>query len=151
VIAPGSHSDALVSSMDLAPTLVEAAGCDPLPTSEARSLIPLLHGQDPGPAFDQHMAEFHGQRFFYTQRILWWEQFKYVFNGYDFDELYDLEADPHELHNLAEDPAYAGVLTEMATRMWRRIRETGDFNMVQSHYGMFRYAPVGPLAGSEAS
>ncbi len=71
-------------------------------------------------------------------------QFKYVFNGFDFDELYDLEADPYELTNLAPDPAYADVLREMATRMWQRIHETGDFNMVHSHYGMFRYAPVGP-------
>jgi hypothetical protein len=38
----------------------------------------------------------------------------------------------------------ADILREMASRMWRRIRETDDFNMVHSHYGMFRYAPVGP-------
>ena len=67
-----------------------------------------------------------------------------MFNGLDFDELYDLEADPYEMHNLASDPAHAGLLREMAGRMWGRIRETGDFNMLNSHYGMFRYAPVGP-------
>lgn len=67
-----------------------------------------------------------------------------MFNGFDFDELYDLEADPCEMHNLAPDPAYGDVLREMATRMWQRIHETDDFNMYNSHYGMFRYAPVGP-------
>jgi arylsulfatase A-like enzyme len=75
------------------------------------------------------------------------QQCKYVFNGFDFDELYDLEADPYELTNLAPDPAYADVLREMVTQMWQRMRETDDFNMVHSHYGMFRYAPVGPAAG----
>jgi len=67
-----------------------------------------------------------------------------VFNGFDFDELYDLGTDPYEMTNLAPDPAYADVLRQMATRMWQRIRETDDFNMVNSHYGMFRYTPVGP-------
>jgi arylsulfatase A-like enzyme len=74
------------------------------------------------------------------------QQYKYVFNGFDFDELYDLEADPHEMTNLAPGPVYAEVLREMATRMWQRTRETDDFDMVNSHYGMFRYAPVGPEA-----
>jgi hypothetical protein len=74
-----------------------------------------------------------------------------VLNGFDFDELYDLEADPYEMQNLAPDPAYADVLREMASRMWYRIRETGDFNMYNSHYGMFRYAPVGPDPGRSMS
>ena len=74
-----------------------------------------------------------------------------MFNGYDFDELYDLGSDPYEMRNLAPDPAYADVLREMAARMWQRIHATGDFNMISSHYGMFRYAPVGPDAGAPTS
>jgi arylsulfatase A-like enzyme len=144
VAQPGTTSDALANIMDLAPTLAEMAGCEPLPGCQARSLVPLLRGKPAGAAFEQDFAEFHGQRFFYTQRIVWWRQYKYVLNGFDFDELYDLEADPYEMHNLATDLAYADLLREMASRMWQRIRETGDFNMYNSHYGMFRYVPVGP-------
>jgi hypothetical protein len=48
--------------------------------------------------------------------------------------------------NLAPDPAYEDVLRKMAARMRQRIHETNDFNLVNSHYGMFRYAPVGPGA-----
>jgi hypothetical protein len=51
------------------------------------------------------------------------------------------------MHNLASDPAHGDLLREMAGRMWRRIRETGDHNMLNSPYGMFRYAPVGPETG----
>lgn len=144
VTEPGTTDDALVSSMDLAPTIVEMAECDPLGGTQARSLLPLLRGEGAGEGFEQDFAEFHGQRFFYTQRITWWRQFKYVFNGFDLDELYDLQADPFEMANLAGDPAHADLLRGMAARMWRRIRETGDFNMYNSNYGMFRYAPVGP-------
>jgi arylsulfatase A-like enzyme len=77
--------------------------------------------------------------------VLCVRQYKYVFNGFDFDELYDLEEDPYELTNLAPDPEYADTLRHMAARMWQRIHETDDFNMYNSHYGMFRYAPVGPV------
>jgi arylsulfatase A-like enzyme len=76
--------------------------------------------------------------------VLCARQYKYIFNGFDFDELYDLEADPYEMHNLASDPTHTDLLREMAGRMWQRVRETGDFNMLNSHYGMFRYAPVRP-------
>lgn len=41
-------------------------------------------------------------------------------------ELYDLENDPNELHNLAEDPAQAARLTDMTERLVRRLEETGD-------------------------
>ena len=90
------------------------------------------------------MAECHGQRFFYTQRILWRGNFKYIFNGFDEDELYDLDPDPHEMHNLAGDPASRPVLESMAGRMWEIIRQTDDANMYEAQYGMFRFAPVGP-------
>ena len=36
--------------------------------------------------------------------------YKYVRRLYEQDELYDLRADPGELHNRIDDPALAGVL-----------------------------------------
>jgi N-sulfoglucosamine sulfohydrolase len=41
-------------------------------------------------------------------------------------ELYDLQNDPDELVNLADDPALAGVRREMSERLLTRLRETGD-------------------------
>ena len=93
-------------------------------------------------------AEFHGQRLRYTQRIVWRGRYKYVFNGFDEDELYDLEADPHELVNLARRPETAPVLRELAAEMWRVARDTGDATLYEAEYGMFRFAPVGPGAAS---
>jgi arylsulfatase A-like enzyme len=42
------------------------------------------------------------------------------------EELYDLEADPHEIHNLAEDPAYAEQLERHREILADWIAETGD-------------------------
>jgi len=51
---------------------------------------------------------------------------KYIMRLYEVDELYDLEADPQELHNLIDDPRYAGILTELKDRLLRFFLETGD-------------------------
>jgi arylsulfatase A-like enzyme len=61
-----------------------------------------------------------------TQRALRYRDYKYVFNGGDLEELYDLAADPHELTNLAPDPAHAGLLREMRLRLDRWLVENND-------------------------
>jgi arylsulfatase A-like enzyme len=141
-IPAGRQVEQIVSLMDLAPTLVQLTTGGEFPCF-GRSLRPLLQ-TEPGRWQSEAFAECHGQRFYYTQRILWRDNFKYVFNGFDEDELCDLAADPHELRNLASDPAYRPVLETMAGRMWQIIHRTGDSNMANAQYGMFRFAPVGP-------
>ena len=42
------------------------------------------------------------------------------------EELYDLQNDPHEIHNLVHDPRHAQVLGDMRTRLARWIVETDD-------------------------
>jgi arylsulfatase A-like enzyme len=41
-------------------------------------------------------------------------------------ELYDLRKDPYELKNIAEDPAYAGVVKELEARLLAELKATGD-------------------------
>ena len=94
-------------------------------------------------------AEFHGQRLRATQRIVWRDQLKYVFNGFAEDELYDLARDPHECVNRATDPAYAAHARSLAAAMWRAARATDDTTLADAEYGMFRFAPVGPHALEE--
>jgi arylsulfatase A-like enzyme len=43
--------------------------------------------------------------------------YKYVRRLYEQDELYDLRMDPRELHNVVDDPTYAGVLATLKDRM----------------------------------
>ena len=42
------------------------------------------------------------------------------------EELYDLQADPHEIKNLAEDSAYRDTLIEMRGQLEQWIQESGD-------------------------
>ncbi len=108
-----------------------------------RDLTPHLTrspGAPTGPVF----AEFHGQRFGYTQRIVWEGAHKYVFNGFARDQLYDLASDPHEQRNVIDDPSYAEIAERLAMRMWAHAKKTGDWTFADAQYGMFRFAPVGP-------
>lgn len=138
----GIVSDVHLSTHDIAPTLLELAGLPPLEDIDGSSAVPYLDGgnREPHVAF----AEFHGQRFFYTQRILWKDSLKYVFNGFDRDELYDLANDPNELVNLAENQAYADTAKSLMREIWRIASESGDRNFSDSEYVMFRFAPEGP-------
>jgi len=65
------------------------------------------------------------------------------------DELYDLDSDPHERVNLAEDPACRDVLVDMVKRMWCRMEEIGDESLFNTHYATLRTAPIGPLSITE--
>ena len=46
------------------------------------------------------------------------------------EELYDTDADPHEIHNLAEDPAYQNKLEELRTAHETWKRETKDWGLI---------------------
>ena len=163
--ASGQVRNEIIRLQDLAPTLVDLGGGefdatenvsirnpevdpDPYPMDDqsnpATSLAPFLDGEVPSDHRSEAFAEIHAQRFPWTQRTLWTDRYKYVFNTVGPDELYDHVNDPHELQNVAQDDEYQDVLVEMATRMWEIARETGDHNIVESGYGMHRFAPVGP-------
>ncbi len=144
-IAEGVDSGALVSFHDLCPTLLELAGADPIDTPDSRSFAPLL--ADPvaeAPNFNTGYAEFYGTRFLMTQRILWQGSWKFVFNGFDYDELYNLDDDPHELHNLGNDPAHRNRMQAMMAEIWRIVHDTDDRALLGTHYSPMRFALVGP-------
>jgi N-sulfoglucosamine sulfohydrolase len=42
-------------------------------------------------------------------------------------ELYDLQSDPDEVVNLADDPSHADLRRTMSEKLLKRLRETGDF------------------------
>jgi len=115
----------MVSLVDLTPTFLDLAGA-PIPQEyDGQSLLPLLRNE--GVAWRDHIvAEFHGHHFPYPQRMIRTPRYKLVVNPPDIDELYDLERDPDEMINEIDNPRYAEVRRELATRLYRDLRAAGD-------------------------
>ncbi len=67
-----------------------------------------------------------------------------VFNGFDFDELYNLDEDPYEMRNRANDSACAERLRELVAQLWRKIRETGDDALSNANHPILKLVPYGP-------
>lgn len=144
-IASGMTSSAPVSIADLCPTICELAESEPIDVPDSRSIVPLL--LDPAmdaTGFETGFAEYHGTRFSLTQRIVWRDNWKFVFNGFDYDELYDLASDPHEMRNLASDPDQRPRIESMMSDIWDWIRRTNDRTILETHYYSMRLAAVGP-------
>lgn len=121
----GRTCDEWVSLVDLAPTFCATAGTT-MPAGHGRDLGPLIRGVAVADWRDDLLAEDHGHRVMYAQRILWYENYKYVFNPSDRDELYDLAADPAELVNRIDSPELTSMRTELRRRLRERLRETED-------------------------
>lgn len=140
----GTVSPARVGSHDLAPTLCELTGVEPMDTGEARSFVPVLRDSSRASEFTTGYAEYFGTRYILTQRVLWQGPWKLVWNGFDEDELYNLEDDPGEMRNLISDPSTAGVVRELMAEAWRIVRDTGDHTLWRTAYPTLRLAPYGP-------
>lgn len=122
-IAPGPR-DGLALNMDIMPTVLAALGIAHGPR-DGGDLTPAL-GDPAATIRTRALLEFHGLRFLYSQRALIDEAgTKFIFSPGDYDELYDLAADPDELHNLAAAPAQANCLAAMRQAM---IEETARFD-----------------------
>ena len=125
VDASRNRCDALVSNMDVASTILDLAGVAVPEHHQGRSFLPLL--RDPDAEWREDlMSEFFGLRVNYTQRMLRWRNYKYVYNAADWDELYDLDSDPYEMANRINDPALADIAIECRKRLLRNIQESKD-------------------------
>jgi len=129
----GTRSAALVEAIDLVPTFLDAYD-QPLPTHrlEGRSLMPLLQGETPAGWRDAVFSEIDYTPY-EAARVLGipadaargymirTERWKYVhFRGYR-PQLFDLQADPDEFHDLGADPALRAICREMEARLMDRL------------------------------
>ncbi len=117
---PQGRVDAPVSTLDVAATLCELGGVDMGSMqhwSDGESLVPVACGAGArGPVPMEYAAEGSEAPLVALRE----DRFKLVLCDLDPPLLYDLEADPHELRNLADDPAHAGILSEMSATMRAR-------------------------------
>ncbi|HYF37165.1 MAG TPA: sulfatase/phosphatase domain-containing protein, partial [Prosthecobacter sp.] len=73
----------------------------------------------------------------------WKAHFEWVFGKRPKYELYDLKKDPHEIKNVAEDPAYASIKADLEKRLLVELTRSGDPRMIDD--GKFFETP--PMAG----
>ena len=136
VRAPGiatikGTSEAPVSSLDIPPTLLRCAGLEPPKSWPGRDLTKLLRGEA-DPAIDAAICQwFDDQSEMFgalAYRLVRTPRHKLVLfkDPKRPDELYDLEADPHELHNLISDQTLASVRNQLRDRLQVWLERTDD-------------------------
>ena len=145
-IPAGSRVSDIVSNVDFAATLLEAAGrsASDLPDQQGRSFLPQLRGEEVPDwrqavyyRYWEHDDPEHHAPAHYGVRTRELKYIRYYNDGLGSpgssdrvmpveDELYDLVADPRELTNVAADPAYAQRLVEMQELTARLQAEYGD-------------------------
>jgi arylsulfatase A-like enzyme len=107
-----------VSLLSLAPTLLQLCGLPPQQRHDGPSLVPLL--ADPGANWP-HVALTHlGQAGSFGLSDNRWRYIRYAGGG---EELYDVQSDPYEWHNLAEKKEHQVTL--------RRLRSLAPTNFVK--------------------
>jgi arylsulfatase A-like enzyme len=126
VVAPGTSTNHLVQTHDLAHTYIEAAGAKALPFADGRALQPVLANPRTTNWRDHILCAYYGGEYVYTQRMAITDRFKYVFNGYDYDEMYDLRDDPDELRNVVGDTKHAAHTGDMRARLYELMAQFHD-------------------------
>ena len=116
------NDEEFVSLLDLPPTFLDLAGVEVPDRYDGRSLLEI----DAEDWREDIVAEFHGHKFAYEQRMLRTDRYKFVLNQSDTAELYDLQEDPHELDNRIDDPEYGEIVAELYQRLLDRLDETDD-------------------------
>ena len=122
----GAVVEAMTLNIDFAPTLLDLAALTPPAAMQGRSLVPLLRGEHPANWRTEFFYEHHtlpeklpaseGVR---TER---WKYLRWMDARPALEELYDLQADPGEEHDLVREPAHADTLATLRAR-WQSLRE----------------------------
>ncbi len=123
--------DALVESIDLLPTFLDALGADPIAQShrlEGRSLLPWLRGETPEAWREIAFSEYDYSMFPAAVRLgvaprdarlfmVADKRWKYVHAIGFRPMLFDMQSDPDEFRDLGADPAYAEERERLAAAL----------------------------------
>ena len=126
-VKPG-RTKALAQMMDVYPTIVEAIGGELSPSRFAKSLLPVASGHA-GAVRSLAVSEIGTKAplrmMARDARYKWWVEETREF-------LFDLKADPMEMHNLAKDAAHRETLEHMREQMLLHLRST-QLNLAEGY------------------
>lgn len=119
-VPAGARRAGLAYLLDLMPTMLAAAGVEAPPEIEGRDLTPLV--RDDAAGREALLLAYAG-----TQRAVRTGDHKLIrLPQIDRTLLYDVARDPHELRDLAADPAHAELRARLETRLREEQRLAGD-------------------------
>lgn len=155
----GRKVEQVVANIDIAPTLLAAAGLEAPAHMAGRDMLPLARGETV-PWRKELLYEYYWERNFPqtpTVHALREDRYKYVhFHGiWDIDELYDIENDPHETNNLLALPGHEAMAERMSAKLFDLLeqshgmqiplaRDAGERNALRNPEGP-RQAPFPPI------
>ncbi len=117
--AKGKTNDDLTLNVDLAPTILAAAGIKPPFTMQGRDISPLFFAAKPEwrTEFFYEHATIKNTSFIPSSEALVRKNWKYFYwPDFQLEQLFDLHADPREENDLAIDPAQSARLEELRKR-----------------------------------
>jgi arylsulfatase A-like enzyme len=131
VIRPGSVNNDMVSNIDFAPTFLEIAGMEIPLDMQGESLFCLFDGQTPSCWRKEHYYHYYEYPGYHSVKRHYGistECYKLIHFYYDIDEweLFDFKADPFELKNLYNDPAYRGIKEYLHIRLNKLMSKYHD-------------------------
>ncbi len=143
LIKPRTVVEDVVANIDIAPTLLAAAGLGAPSYMDGQSFLPQLEGKKPASWRTGLLYEYYWERNFPqtpTMHALRGDRYKYIhYNGiWDTDELYDLLMDPLEIKNLIRSPEHQSVVKQMNQQL---------FDIMSNTQGM--YIPLFRDAGGQ--
>ncbi len=120
---PVGRTEAMFNLVDVLPTFLDAAGAECPPGVQGVSQLPVIR-RETDCVRDWALVDFiatvklHQQTFIHNGHKL------VVYRHADYGELYDLEADPDQYHNLFDDPEARPVRDRLMQRLVRANMET---------------------------
>lgn len=126
----------MVQNIDYAPTFLELAGVKVPDDIQGVSLLPLLKGEKPADwrrSLYYHFYEYPAEHMVKRHYGVRTDRYKLIhfYNDIDAWELYDLEKDPAEMHNVINDPAYSEVLADMQAELKKLQIQYNDTDFVK--------------------
>ena len=129
-IKPGSVIDKLVQNIDFAPTFLDYAGVQTPDDMQGETFRDLVSGKtnDFRDAIYYTYYEYPAVHMVKRHYGVATDRYKLIHFYYDIDEweLYDIEKDPDEMHNVYNDPEYADVQKMMHEKLDEVRTKYGD-------------------------